>query len=74
MVVFGHVLLDGWLYMCSVVAAVVFLQCNAGFVPAVRDGGDHRAVAGSAGREGVEGGAEGEAPGGVCAWDCHGGP
>ncbi|GFZ11722.1 phospholipid:diacylglycerol acyltransferase [Actinidia rufa] len=55
--------------MHGVVEFVVSLQRDADVVPAVREGGDHGAVAGPAGGEVAEGGTEVEASGGVFARD-----
>lgn len=70
MVLRGHVLLVDWLHMHGVVVLIVFVQCHAGLVSSVCDGGDNGSFARPTGIETEEGGAESEAPGGVCAWDC----
>lgn len=72
MVVSRQLLLVYRVRVCSVVGAVVLVQHDAFFVPAVRDGGDNRANARSARGEAEEGGAAGEASGGVRAWNCDG--
>lgn len=58
-------------YLLRLVAATALLQSNAGISPTVRDGGHHGPSAGSAGGEAPEGGTQGEAPGGVRAWNSH---
>lgn len=70
MVVPGQLLLAYRVHMRRVVGAVVLVQYDAFFVPAVRDGGDNGANARPAGGEAEEGGAAGEASGGVRARDC----
>lgn len=72
MVVPGQLLLVYWMRVCSVVGAVVLVQHDAFLVPAVCDGGDNRANARPAGGKAEEGGAAGEASGGVRARDCDG--
>lgn len=71
MVLRGHVLLDDWLHMLGVVVSAVPLQRNAGVVSSVCDGSYYGAVAGPAGREAEQGGADGDAPGGVRAGNRH---
>lgn len=67
----GQLLLANWMHLHNLVVSTVSLQGNAGVVPSVRDGGDNGAVAGPAGYQIEEGGAEGRASGGVRAGDRH---
>lgn len=60
------------MHLRSVVGAIVLVQYDALFVPAVHDGGDNGANARPAGGEAGEGGAGGEASSGVRARDCDG--
>lgn len=57
--------------MRGVVGAIVSVQHDAFFVPAIHDGGDNGADAGPARRKVAEGGIEGQASCGFCAGDCY---
>lgn len=63
MVVRGRLLLVHRLHMLDMVVPALPLQRNARLVPSVRDGGDHRSLAGPARSEAEKGGASRQAPG-----------
>lgn len=67
-----QLLLVRGVHMLDLVVPAVPVQRDAGLVPAVRDGGDHRTVAGPARGQAEEGGPDGEAPRGFRARDCDG--
>lgn len=56
--------------MCSVVGAIVSVQYNAFFYPAIRDGGDNGSYARPARVEAEEGGFAGQASGGFHSRNC----